>query len=166
MMRKKDCNITPFVQLSPRLNDQTSSGNGAKVLQRSWTTVREKDVQLDSHQRCVQGYRKYYRFGGDRINHDVSSYDRNCIGIKDKWRKDVLAWIGGSGGTCRMGNPLDSGREDDTENTPSEGQQGQVEECQGEGVSEWGKRVHECHQGGECVEDVSGDWKGSIVRVG
>ena len=87
-MRKKDCNITPFVQLSPRLNDQTSSGNGAKVLQSSWTTVREKD----------------------------------------------------------------SGQEDDTENTPSEGQWGWVEERQGEGVSEWGKRVHECHQGGEYVE--------------
>ena len=49
-MRKKDRNITPFVQLSPRLNDQTSSGKGAKILQRSRMTEREKDVQLDSHQ--------------------------------------------------------------------------------------------------------------------
>ena len=98
-MRKKDCNITPFVQLSPRLNDQTSSGNGAKVLQRLQTTAREKDVQLDSHQRHVQGYHKYYRFDGDRIDHDVPSYDRNHIGIEDKWRKDVLARIGGNEGT-------------------------------------------------------------------
>ena len=96
-MRKKDCNITPFVQLSPRLNDQTLSGNGAKVLQRSWTTAREKDVQLDSHQQRVQGYHKYYRFGGDRIDHNVPSYDRNRIGIEDKRRKDVLARIGGNG---------------------------------------------------------------------
>ena len=49
-MREKDCNITPFIQSSPRLNDHTSSGNGAKVLQRLQTTVREKDVQLGSHQ--------------------------------------------------------------------------------------------------------------------
>ena len=63
----------------------------------------------NSHQRCAQEYRKHYRFGGDRINHDVPSYDRNCIGIKDKRRKDVLARIGGNGGKCRMGSPLDSG---------------------------------------------------------
>ena len=156
-MRKKDCNITPFVQLSPRLNDQTLSGNGAKVLQRSWTTAREKDVQLDSHQRCVQGYRKYYRFGGDRIDHDVPSYDRNHIGIEDKRRKDVPVWIGGSEDTCRMGNPLDSGQEDDTESTLSEGQQEQAEECRGEGVSEWGRRVHECRQGSEYVERRRGE---------
>ena len=133
-MRKKDCNITPFVQLSPRLNDQPSRGNGAKVLQRSQTTVREKDVQLGSHQRHVQGYRKYYRFGGDRIDHDVPSYDRNRIGIEDKQRKDVPVWIGGNGGICRMGNPLDSGREDDTESTRLEGQREQVEGHQGKGV--------------------------------
>ena len=108
-MRKKDCNITPFVQSSPRLNDQTSRGNGTKVLQRSRTTARETDVQLDSHQRRAQGYRKYYRFSGDRIGHDVPSYDRNRIGIEDKRRKDVPVWIGGNGGMCRMDNPLDSG---------------------------------------------------------
>ena len=125
-MRKKDCNITPFVQLSPRLNDQTSSNDGARVLQRSRTTVRGKDVQLGSHQQCDQGYRKYYRFSGDRIDHDVPSYDRSHIGVKDKRRKDVPAWIGGNGGMCRMGNPLDSGREDDTESTRSKGQQGQA----------------------------------------
>ena len=109
MMRKKDCNTTPCVQLSPRLNDQASSGKGARILQRSRTTVREKDVQLDSHQRCVQGYCKYYRFGGDRINHNVPSYDRNHIGIEDKQRRDVPAWISDNGGTYRMDNPLDSG---------------------------------------------------------
>ena len=151
-MRKKDCNITPFVQSSPRLNDQSSSGNRAKVLQRSRTTVREKDVQLDSHQRCDQGYRKYHRFGGDRIDHDVPSYDRSRIGIKDKWRKDVLAQISGSGGKYRMGNPLNSGREDDTESTLSKDQREQAEERRGEGVYEWGRRVHECRQGGEYVE--------------
>ena len=151
-MRKKDCNITPFVQSSPRLNDQTSSGNGTKVLQRSQTTVRETDVQLDSHQQHAQGYRKYCRFGGDRIDHDVPSYDRNHIGIEDKRRKGDPAWIGGNGGMCRMDNPLDSGREDDTKNTPSEGQWEWVEGRQGEGVFEWGKRVYECHQGGRCVE--------------
>ena len=133
-MRKKDCNITLFIQSSPRLNNQTLSGNRAKVLQRLQTTVREKDVQLDSHQRRVQGYRKYYRFGGDRIDHDVPSYDRNRIGIEDKWRKDVLGWIGGNGGTCRMGNPLDSGQEDDTESTQLGDQWERVEGCQGEGV--------------------------------
>ena len=151
-MRKKDCNITPFVQSSPRLNDQTLSGNGTKVLQRSWTTVRETDVQLDSHQQCAQGYRKYYRFGGDRIDHDVPSYDRNHIGIEDKWRKGVPAWIGGNGSMCRMDNPLDSGREDDTKSTLSEGQWEWVEGHQGEGVLEWGKRVCECHRGGGCAE--------------
>ena len=151
-MRKKDCNITPFVQLSPRLNNQTSRGNGTKVLQRSRMAARETDVQLDSHQRCAQGYCKHYRFGGDRIGHDVPSYDRNRIGIEDKQRKDVPVWIGGNGGMYRMDNPLDSGREDDIESTPSEGQREQVEERQGEGVLEWGKRVCECHRGGRCAE--------------
>ena len=151
-MRKKDCNITPFVQSSPRLNDQTSRGNRTKVLQRSRTTVRETDVQLDSHQRRAQGYRKYYRFGGGRIDHDVPSYDRNHIGIEDKRRKDVPARIGGNGGMCRMGNPLDSGREDDIESTPSEDQRERVKGHQGEGVLEWGKRVCACRHGGGCVE--------------
>ena len=108
-MRKKDYNITPFIQSSPRLNDQTLRGNGTKVLQRSRTTARETDVQLDSHQRRAQGYHKYYRFSGDRIGHDVPSYDRNRIGIEDKRRKDVPVRIGGNGGKCRMDNPLDSG---------------------------------------------------------
>ena len=156
-MRKQDCNITPFIQSSPRLNNQTSSGKGTKVLQRSRMTVREKDVQLDSHQQCVQGYRKYYRFGGGRINHDVPSYDRNHIGIEDKRRKDVPVWIGGSEGMCRMDNPLDSGREDDTKSTQSEGRQEQAKECRGKGVSEWGRRVHECRQGGEYVERHLGE---------
>ena len=126
-MRKKNCNITPFVQLSPRLDDQTSRSDRAKVLQRSQTTVRETNVQLDSHQRRGQGYHKYYRFDGDRIGHDVPSYNRNHIGIKDKRRKDDRARIGGSGGRYRMGNPLDSGREDDIESTPLGDQREQVE---------------------------------------
>ena len=56
-----------------------------------------------------------------------------------------------------MGNPLDSGREDDTESTLSEGQREQAEERRGEGVYKWGKRVHECHQGGEYVEQRLGE---------
>ena len=83
-MRKKDCNITPFVQLSPRLNDQTSSGDRVRILQRLWTTARETNVQLDSHQRRAQEYCKWNRFGGDRIDHDVPSYDRNHIDSEDK----------------------------------------------------------------------------------
>ena len=134
-MRKKNCNITPFVQSSPRLNNQTPRGNRTKILQRSWTTARETDVQLDSHQRRAQGYRIYYRLGGDRIDHDVPSYDRSCIGIKDKRRKDGQVRIGGSGGKYRMDSPLDSGREDDTESILSEDQQERVEVHQGEGVS-------------------------------
>ena len=156
-MRKKDCNITPFVQSSPWLNDQTSRSEGTRILQRLRTTARETDVQLDSHQRRAQGYRKYYRFGGDRINHDVPSYDRNRIEIEDKRRKDGQARIGGSEGMCRMGNPLDSGREDDTESTLSEDQREQVEEHRGEGVPKWGRRVYECHQGGEYVEQRFGE---------
>ena len=96
-------------------------------------TEREKDVQLDSHQRCVQGYRKYHRFGGDRIDHDVPSYDRNYIGIEDKQRRDVLVQIGGNEGMCRRGSPLDNGRDDDTESIWSEDQQEWVELHQGEG---------------------------------
>ena len=134
VMRKKDHNITLFIQLSPRLNDQTSSGEGARILQRSRTTERETDVQLDSHQQHVQGYCKYHRFSGDRIDHDVPSYDRNYIGIEDKRRRDVPVQIGGNEGTCMRGSPLDSGRDDDTESIQSEDQQGQVEVHQGEGV--------------------------------
>ena len=150
-MRKKNCNITPFVQSSPRLNKQTPRGNRTRVLQRSRTTVRETDVQLDSHQRRAQGYCKYYRFGGDRIDHDVPSYDRSRIGTEHKRRKDGQAWIGGNGGKCRMGSPLDSGREDDIKSTPLGGQQEQVKGRQDEGVPEWERRVCACHQGGECV---------------
>ena len=150
-MRKKNCNITPFVQSSPRLNNQTPRGNRTKDLQRSRTTVRETDVQLDSHQRRGQGYRKYYRFSGDRIGHDVPSYDRNRIGIEDKRRKDVPVRIDGSEGRCTTDSPLDSGREDDIESTPLGGQREQVEGRQGEGVPEWERRVCAYHQEGKCV---------------
>ena len=150
-MRKKNCNITPFIELSPRLDDQTSRSNRATILQRSQTTVRETNVQLDSHQRRGQGYRKYYRFGGDRIGHDVPSYDRNHIGTEDKRRKDGLARISGNGGKCRMDSPLDSGREDDIESTLLGGQQEQAKGHQGEGVPEWERRVCAYHQEDECV---------------
>ena len=43
MVREKNCNITPFVQLSPRLDDKTPSGNRPRDLQRLRTTARGKD---------------------------------------------------------------------------------------------------------------------------
>ena len=150
-MREKNCNITPFVQSSPRLNNQTPRSNRTKILQRSRTTARETDVQLDSHQRRVQGYRKHYRFCGDRIDHDVPSYDRSHIETEDKRRKDDRARIGGSGGKCRMGSPLDSGREDGIESTRLEGWRRRVGEHQDEEVLEWERRVRTSHQEGECV---------------
>ena len=113
--------------------------------------MRETNVQLDSHQRRGQGYRKHYRFGGDRIGHNVPSYDRNHIGIEDKRRKDVPVWIDGSGGMYMMDSPLDSGREDDIESTPLGDPRELVGGLRGEGVLEWGRRVCTCHQGGGCV---------------
>ena len=113
--------------------------------------MRETNVQLDSHQRCDQGYRKYYRFGGDRIGHDVPSYNRNRIGIEDKRRKDVPVRIDGSEGRCMMDSPLNSGREDDIESTLLGDQREQVEGHRGEGALKWGRRGHACHQGGGCV---------------
>ena len=107
-IRKNNCNITPFIYLSPRLNDQTPSDNRTRDLQRSWMTTRGKDVQLDNHQQHAQEYCKLYRCGGDRIDHDVLSYGRNCIGIKDKQRRGDLEWIGGNVGRCRMGSPLNN----------------------------------------------------------
>ena len=95
--------------MSPRLNDQTPSGNGPRVLQRSQMTARGKDVQLDNHQQCAQGYCKLHRCGEDRIDRDVPSYDRNCIGVKDKWRRGDLERIGGNGDRYRRGSPHDSG---------------------------------------------------------
>ena len=116
MVREKNCNITPFVQLSPRLNDQTPSGNGPRDLQRLQTTARGKDVQLDNLQRRAQGYCKLHRCGGDRIDHNVPSDDRSHIGVKDKQRRGDLEWIGGNGGKYRRGSPHDSDREDGNEN--------------------------------------------------
>ena len=115
MLRKKNHNITPFIHLSPRLNDQTSCCKRARVLQRLWTTERGKDVQLDNHQQRAQGYCKLHRCGGDRINHDVPSYDRNHIDVKDKWRRGDLEQIGGNGDRYKRGSPLNSDREDGTE---------------------------------------------------
>ena len=103
MIREKNRNITPFIQLSPRLNDYTPSGNGPRNLQRSWTTARGKDVQLDNHQQCAQGYHKLHRCGGDRIDHNVPSYDRSHIGVEDKRRRGDPEWIGGNGDRYRRG---------------------------------------------------------------
>ena len=73
-----------------------------------WTTAREKDVQLDSQQAFVQGYCNFHRLGEGRIDHDVPSCGRNHIGIEDKQKKDVLEWIGDSGGKCKRDNFRDS----------------------------------------------------------
>ena len=108
-IRKNNCNITPFIYLSPRLNDQTPSDNRTRDLQRSQMTVRGKDVQLDNYQQRAQGYCKLHRCGGDRISHNVPSYDRNHIGIEDKQRRGDPEWIDGSGGRCRRDSPHDSG---------------------------------------------------------
>ena len=108
MVREKNCNITPFVQLSPRLDDKTPSGYRPRDLQRSRTTARGKDVQLDSHQWHAQEYCKLHRCDGDRISHNVPSYNRSHIGVEDKWRRGDPEWIGGSGDRYRRGNPHDS----------------------------------------------------------
>ena len=115
MVREKNHNITPFVQLSSRLDDKTSSGNRPKDLQRSRTTARGKDVQLDSHQQRAQGYCKLHRCSGDRIDHVVPSYDRSHIGAEDKWRRGDPEWKGGNGDRYRRGSPLNCGQEDDIE---------------------------------------------------
>ena len=127
-VREKNCNTTPLVQLSPRLNDKTPSGNRPRDLQRLQTTVRGKDVQLDSRQRCAQGYCKLHRCDGDRIAHDVPSYDRSYIGVEDKQRRGDPEWIGGSGDRYRRGSPHHSGQEDDIESIQLRGQQGLDEE--------------------------------------
>ena len=152
MIRKNNCNITPFVYLSPRLNDQTPSDNRTRVLQRSQMTVRGKDVQLDNHQQCAQGYCKLHRCGGDRIGHDVPSYDRYCIGIEDKWRRGDPEWIDGSGGRCRRDSPHNSSQEDGTKSIQLKDLLGQDEGHQGEEVPEWVKREPACHWGVGCVE--------------
>ena len=81
-----------------------------------------------------------HRCNGDRIGHDVPSYDRSHIGVEDKQRRGDPEWIGGSGDRCRRGNPHDSGREDDIESIRLEGQQGLDEELQDEEVPEWERR--------------------------
>ena len=166
MVREKDCNITPFVQSSPRLNDQTSRGNGTKVLQRSRSTVRETNVQLDSHQRCAQEYRKHHRFGGDRIDHDVPSYNRNHIGIEDKRRQDDQAWIGGNGGKCRMGSPLNSGREHDIESTPLTDQGSRSKGIRAREYSSGGGEYVRAIREADMLGCVPRDRKSSVVRVG
>ena len=135
-VREKNHNITPFIQLSPRLNDKTPSSNRPRDLQRSQTTVRGKDVQLDSHQRCAQGYCKLHRCGGGRIDCDVPGYDRNHIGAKDKQRRGDLEQEGGNGDRYKRGSPHDSGREDDIESIWLRGQQGPDKELQDEEVPE------------------------------
>ena len=151
-IRKNNCNITPFIYLSPRLNDQTPSDNRTRVLQRLWMTARGKDVQLDNHQWHAQWYHKLHRCSGDRIDLNVPSYGRNHIGIKDKWRKGDMEWIGGNGGMCRRDSPHNSGQEDGTESIWLKDLQGQDKECQGEEVLEWVKREPKCHWGVGCVE--------------
>ena len=110
-------------------------------------TARGKDVQLDSHQQCAQGYYKLHRCDGDRIGHDVPSYDRSHIGVKDKWWRGDPERIGGSGDRYRRGSPHDSGREDDIESIRLRGQQGPDEELQDKEVPEWERREPRYHLG-------------------
>ena len=152
MVREKNRNITPFIQLSPRPDDKTSSGNRAKDLQRSQTTARGKDVQLDSHQQRAQGYCKLHRCGGGRIDCDVPSYDRSHIGAEDKQRRGDPEQIGGSVDRYRRGSPHDSGREDDIESIWLEGQQGLDKELLDEEVPEWERREPGYHLGVRYVE--------------
>ena len=151
-VREKNCNITPFVQLSPRLNDKTSGGNRAKDLQRLRMTARGKDVQLDSHQQCAQGYCKLHRCGGGRIDCNVPSYDRSHIGVEDKQRRGDPERIGGSGDRYRRGSPHDSDQEDDIESIQLESQQGPDEELLGKEVPEWERREPGYHLGVGYVE--------------
>ena len=72
-------------------------------------TERGKDVQLGNHQQRAQGYCELHRCGGDRIDRDVPSYDRNCIGVEDKQRRGDPERIGGNGDRYRRGSPHDSG---------------------------------------------------------
>ena len=81
-------------------------------------------------------YCKLHRCGGDRINHDVPSYDRSHIGVKDKWRRGDLEQIGGNGDRYRRGSPLNSSRKDDIESIWLRGQQGPDEELQDKEVPE------------------------------
>ena len=100
--------------MSPRLNDQTLACKRARVLQRSQTTARGKDAQLDNDQQLAQGYYKLHMCGEGRINHDVPSYGRSHIGVEDKQRKDVPEQIGDSGDKCKRDSPHNSGQEDGT----------------------------------------------------
>ena len=72
-------------------------------------TVKGKDVQLNNHQGHAQGYCMLHRHGEGRINCNVPSCGRNHIGTENKWRKDVLEWIGDSGDKCKRDSPHDSG---------------------------------------------------------
>ena len=114
--------------------------------------MRGKDVQLDNHQQHAQGYHKFHRCGGGRINHDVPSYDRSHIGVEDKQRRGDLEWIGGNGDRYRRGSPHDSGQEDGIKNIWLRGQQEQDEELQDKEVPEWERREPRCHLGVRCVE--------------
>ena len=164
-VREKNCNITPFIQLSPRLDDKTPSGNRPRDLQRLWMTVRGKDVQLDSHQQCAQGYCKLHKRDGDRIGHDVPSYDRSHIGVEDKRRRGDLEQIGGSGDRHRRDNPHDSGREDDIESMWLRGHQGPDEELQDEGVPEYERREPGYHLGvGYAVQHPWGQGRHCLLR--
>ena len=99
-------------------------------------TARGKDIQLDNHQQCAQGYCKLHRCSGDRIDRDVPSYDRSYIDVEDKWRRGDREQIGGNGGRYRRGSPHDSGQEDDIESIQLRGRQGPDEGLQDEGVPE------------------------------
>ena len=113
-------------------------------------TGRGKDVQLDNHQQHAQGYCKLHRCSGDRIDHDVPSYDRNCIDVEDKQRRGDPEQIGGNGDRYRRGSPLNSDQEDGTENIQLKDLLGQGKVHSGEEVPEWVRRELKCHWGVGC----------------
>ena len=114
--------------------------------------MRGKDVQLDSHQQRAQVYCKLHRCSGDRISHNVPSYDRSHIGVEEKQRRGDPEWRGDSGDRYRRGNPHDSDQEDDIESIRLEGQQGLDKELLDEEVPEWERREPGYHLGVGYVE--------------
>ena len=96
--------------------------------------------------------------GGDRIDCDVPSYDRNCIDVEDKQRRGDLEWIGGNGDRYRRGSPLDSDREDGTKSIWLKDLLGQGKVHSGEEVPEWVRRELEFHWGVGCVKQSPWGW--------
>ena len=73
----------------------------------SWTVINNVARGI-SHQQCGQGNCKLHRCGGGRSNHDVPSYDRNCIDPEDKQRRHGPELISGNGDRYKRGSPHNS----------------------------------------------------------